>query len=260
MAAKLGCAQLTHRRWEIGVGERGKRPDIADLGHLQLVDMAAVVQLVTSQLVRIGDIAQRAGVSPGTVESWRGRYRDRFPAPVAPGPLWWWPHLVAAGFGRPGPKSRRGQNRRRGQDLRPAAKGDLQALLTVCAADPRAYGRRDAALLAVLLAGPLDYAEAIEADLDDYEAATGTLRVTHGSRRRLVGLDGNGRAALTAWLKIRLRLWEPDKDGRHPLFVWIYHGDRLSPRRLTISGVSRILTRRAHQAAALAATGPQRPR
>jgi hypothetical protein len=78
-------------RWQIGIGERGVHPVTTDPGHLQLVDIDAVVQLVTSQLVRRVDIAQRAGVRPGTVERWRDRYRDRFPAQVAPG-LWWWPH------------------------------------------------------------------------------------------------------------------------------------------------------------------------
>jgi integrase len=94
---------------------------------------------------------------------------------------------------------------------------------------------------------------ALDVDLYDYEAATGTLRVPDGRRsHRLVDLDESGRAALATWLNVRRRLRDPDKDGRHPLFVPIHSDGRLSPHRLTISGVSRILTRRARQAQLLA--------
>jgi Homeodomain-like domain len=87
-------------RWQLGIGESALQPFSGHPDDLEPVSLQAVVELVVSQLVRVADIAQRAGVSPGTVASWRSRYRDGFPAQVAPG-LWWWPDLVAAGFDRP---------------------------------------------------------------------------------------------------------------------------------------------------------------
>lgn len=140
-----------------------------------------------------------------------------------------------------------------GSTTRPAralTQGNLKALFEACAADPRAYGRRDAALLAVLYAGGLRRNEALQVDLDDYEPATGRLKVTHGKRhqQRPVYLDGGGRAALAAWLEVRGRLLEPDEDGRQPLFVSVPKGGRLSPRRLMVSRVNRIIGGRAHQA------------
>jgi site-specific recombinase XerD len=238
----------------VGIGEKGLRPVTTDSGHLQLVDMDALVQLVGGQLLRIVDIANRVGVPPETVGR-RLRYRDDSPAPVAPGPLWWWPHLVAAGFDRPQPWGRRGgpnaidrpqpRGRRGGAN---AIERDLEALLAVDTASTQVHGRRNTALLTVLHAG-LSYTEAIDVDLDDYDAATGALRVTHGRRpHQFVDLDGSARATLAAWVEVRRQLLEPDQDGRHPLFVSIHPDGRLSPRRLTISGVSRILSRRARQA------------
>jgi hypothetical protein len=87
-------------RWQLGAGEGPPEPFEGDPAEFNPVNLQAVVELVVSQLVRVVDIARRARVSPGTVESWRGRYRDSFPKQVAPG-LWWWPDLVAAGFDRP---------------------------------------------------------------------------------------------------------------------------------------------------------------
>lgn len=139
---------------------------------------------------------------------------------------------------------------------RAPTQGNLKALFKACAADPRAYGRRDAALLAVLYAGGLRCNEALEMDVGDYLPANGRLTVTHGKRhqQRLVYLDGGGQAALAAWLEVRERLRDQDEDGRYPLFVSIPKGGRLSPWRLMVSRVNRILGERAHQAGLSALT------
>jgi hypothetical protein len=86
-------------RWRLGIGEAAPQPFEGNPDQLEQVSLQAVVELVASQLVRVVDIAQRARVRPGTVEKWRSRYREDFPAQVRPG-LWWWPDLVAAGFDR----------------------------------------------------------------------------------------------------------------------------------------------------------------
>jgi site-specific recombinase XerD len=146
-----------------------------------------------------------------------------------------------------------------GRATKPAralTQGNLKALFKACAADPRTYGRRDAALLAVLYAGGLRCNEALELDVGDYTLANGRLNVEHGKRhqQRLVYLDNGGQDALAAWLEVRNLLQEPDEDGRHPLFVSIPKGGRLSAHRLMASRVNRILRERAHQAGLSALT------
>jgi len=47
---------------------------------------------MADDLVGVAEIARRAGVAWGTVQSWRRRHPD-FPAPAARldmGPVWWW--------------------------------------------------------------------------------------------------------------------------------------------------------------------------
>jgi hypothetical protein len=94
------------RRW-IGPSQPTPVPFEDDPSGLWPVEVGVVMRLVAGQLVRVADIARRARVKQGTVNSWRQRYPDQFPAPVVPGPpegpgpLWWWPDLVAAGFHQP---------------------------------------------------------------------------------------------------------------------------------------------------------------
>jgi hypothetical protein len=98
--ARILLVEADGARWQLGVGEAALQPFEGDPGSLEQVSLHVLVELVVSQLVRVADIAQRAGVRPGTVERWRSRFRDEFPRQVGPG-LWWWPDLVAAGFDRP---------------------------------------------------------------------------------------------------------------------------------------------------------------
>lgn len=87
--------------WQLGIGEAAPQAFRGDPRQLEPVDLHALIQLIASQLVRVVNIAERAQVSPVTVEKWRRRYPDQFPAPVNEVPQWWWPDLVAAGFDRP---------------------------------------------------------------------------------------------------------------------------------------------------------------
>ncbi len=51
-----------------------------------------MLQVLGETIVSMTEIAERAGTTPGTVRTWRGRHAD-FPAPladVASGPVWAW--------------------------------------------------------------------------------------------------------------------------------------------------------------------------
>lgn len=119
--------------------------------------------------------------------------------------------------------------------------GELRALFTSCAADPRPTGARDAAVLAVLFGAGLRRAEGAALDLDDYDAATGHLTVAGKGNRVRVAYCGDGsRAALQAWIQVR-------GDQAGPLLVAINKAGRIDPsgRRLTTAALYGILQRRA---------------
>lgn len=121
--------------------------------------------------------------------------------------------------------------------------GELRALFSVCADDPRASGARDAALLAILYAGGLRRSEAVSLDIDDYDGDSGELRVRFGKggRSRTVYAANGAKAALNAWLQAR-----GDEPG--PLLHPINKGGLIQRRRLSDQSVLGALRRRAKQA------------
>jgi hypothetical protein len=96
------------QRWSVPLG--GGAPWLVsdDLVGVRPVEVdSSLVRFVARDLVRVSDIAHRAGVTVDAVTRWRRDHRGTFPAPVIEGssPLFYWPDVVAAGFGgrrRPG--------------------------------------------------------------------------------------------------------------------------------------------------------------
>jgi integrase/recombinase XerD len=135
--------------------------------------------------------------------------------------------------------------------------GELHALFAVCAADPTWAGRRDAALLAVLVGAGLRRSEAVALDIGDYDPADGSLLVRHGkgNKARRCFLSGGARELLDAWLALCAKeqgFAQPaignEKERLRPLFVRIARGDHLSKERLADPSVRLILRRRCAQA------------
>jgi hypothetical protein len=77
---------------------------LAGLRPLQHLD-ATLVRVLAKDLVRVSDIADRAGVTTDAVTRWRRDHREAFPDPIIPG-WFYWPEVVAAGFGSPRPPGR----------------------------------------------------------------------------------------------------------------------------------------------------------
>ena len=138
----------------------------------------------------------------------------------------------------------RGQAAPRGRMLE---REEIAALLRACAADASPRGRRDAAILAVGLAGGLRRAEIAALDLADL-AADGRLAVRRGkgAKDRAVYLAGDALALLRVWAATR-------PPG--PLFVAISRTGRpLDDRRLTPAAVRYVLLARCAQAGVAPAT------
>lgn len=119
----------------------------------------------------------------------------------------------------------------------------ITALFAVCAAEPGPAGRRDAALLTVLVGAGLDRGEAAALSFADYEAATGRLRVRseRPGRARTIPLRRQARRALANWLAVRGR-------GAGPLLLPVDKGGTLRWRTLTDQAIYDILRRLARRA------------
>jgi integrase len=132
----------------------------------------------------------------------------------------------------------RGQAAPRGRML---ARAELAALLRACAADGGLRGRRDAALIALGVAGGLRRAELCALDLADLIDADDLVEV-----RVRRGKGGKARGVYVAGDAARLaRAWRESGAGRPALFVAISRtGRALDDRRLTPAAVRAILLRR----------------
>ena len=87
--------------------------------------------------------------------------------------------------------------------------GELEALCRACD-DGTNAGARDAAIVALMAGMGLRRAEAAAADVADYDAREGALRVRgKGDRARLAYAAPGARAALDAWLAVRGRARGP---------------------------------------------------
>jgi integrase len=113
-------------------------------------------------------------------------------------------------------------------------------LYAVCDADPAAAGRRDAALLAVLLDGGLRRAEAAELGVADVDRDRGYLIVRKGKGRkgREVQLTVNVATRAEAWATVAGR-----RTG--PLFMAVGRTGRVGKRPLTGRPVATMLAKRA---------------
>jgi site-specific recombinase XerD len=90
---------------------------------------------------------------------------------------------------------------------RALAEQELAALLEACAADTTAFGRRDAAIIAVMYSTTLRRSEAAALQLRDYSPRERSLKVVKGKGRkdRLVYLADGAVEALETWLDVRGR-------------------------------------------------------
>jgi integrase/recombinase XerD len=83
------------------------------------------------------------------------------------------------------------------------SQAELQAIFTVCSADAHPEGRRDAAVVAVLLGAGLRREEAARLDVEDLEASAIRVRRGKGDIDRLAPLTAGVRAWIDAWLDVR---------------------------------------------------------
>ncbi|MES2347818.1 MAG: tyrosine-type recombinase/integrase [Pseudomonadota bacterium] len=112
----------------------------------------------------------------------------------------------------------------RGERLAPGRaldKGEVAALLDACSRDESPAGRRDAAIIALLFAAGLRRSEAATVRVEDYDPATGELRVIgKGDKQRAVWLTNGAVAAIEDWLEVR-------GLAPGPMLIGIYKSGRM---------------------------------
>ena len=114
------------------------------------------------------------------------------------------------------------------------------ALFTACAADPTPAGRRDAAVLSVLLYGGLRRAEAAALHVEDVDGQRMMITVRRGKGRkaRTVPLLPRTAALVTAWMQAARR-------PAGPLFTTVLRGGQAGRRPLTGRPIAALLAKRA---------------
>ncbi len=119
---------------------------------------------------------------------------------------------------------------------------EITALLRACTKDSTPAGARDAAMIALwAVAGPRR-AEIVNLDVDDYEPATGAMRIWagKGQSKRTVYVANGAKAAIDDWLVVRGTV-----PG--PLFVPVHHSGKMRISRMTPQAAYGILRKRARQ-------------
>ena len=96
----------------------------------------------------------------------------------------------------------------RGQRLpggRSLGSSDVRKLQKVCQMDKTSAGKRDHALIALMLATGLRRSEVIAINIDDYDARTGALTIQSGkgNKQRSVHLNTKSRQVVRQWLMAR---------------------------------------------------------
>ena len=118
---------------------------------------------------------------------------------------------------------------------------EIAALYSACLDDKTPKGVRDAAMISILMAG-LRRSEAVNLDLEDFDAKTSglTIRRGKGMKDRITYLPEGATAAVEDWLAIR-----GDEPG--PLLYPVDKAGRITLRRLTDQAVMFVLQKLAQQ-------------
>ena len=129
----------------------------------------------------------------------------------------------------------------KGRDIRPV---ELENLLSVCAADKSAAGRRDAAIIAIAAASGARRAELASIRTEDVRHENGlTIIRVIGKRdkEREIYLHNGAQSALADWLAVR-------GDHRGAIFAPIDKAGRVACASMTTTAMHLILAKRAKEA------------
>lgn len=126
---------------------------------------------------------------------------------------------------------------------RSLTRNDIQKLLRVCKRDKSATGKRDLALLTLLLCTGLRRSELVALNVDDFDSKTGLLVVQSGkgNKQRQIYLNADSRPAIRQWQQAR-----GNQQGK--LFNPINKAGQIVNQALSGQAIYQIVQQRAEQA------------
>ncbi len=126
---------------------------------------------------------------------------------------------------------------------RALSKGELTALMEVCAQDQSIAGIRDAAMIALMYGAGLRRSEVVALDLEHLELVSGALNIksAKGGKDRTTYLSGGALLVVSDWVMVRGT--EPG-----PLLCPINKGGKIKFSRLNSQGIFDVLVKRGRQA------------
>ncbi len=124
----------------------------------------------------------------------------------------------------------------------------IHDLMTVCAADPRPQGLRDAAIIAILYGSGMRKSESVNLDLAQVDFAERSLQVMGKGNKQLIKYaPGWVFAKLEAWLELRRSLLPAGQEDDGFLFNRIRRGSHISRERITKHAIYYIARQRGAQ-------------
>jgi integrase/recombinase XerD len=100
------------------------------------------------------------------------------------------------------PKPKQGAQPTKAKEAKEFSAAEVEALMT-CHDTSTLLGKRDRAMVALVLATGLRISAASELPYADYEPVTGVVDTVDKRRRRLAHVNGTGKRALREWLRVR---------------------------------------------------------
>lgn len=122
---------------------------------------------------------------------------------------------------------------------------EVKKLYRACTQDKSAAGKRDCAIISIMLATGLRRSEVVNINIDDYNTRTGQLNIQagKGNKQRTAYLNAESRKIVKQWLNTQIK-----QNNQGSLFNPITKTGSLQNRKLSSHAVYDIIQQRAKQA------------
>ena len=134
---------------------------------------------------------------------------------------------------------------------RSLSKQEIKKLYRACTQDKTAAGKRDHAIIAIMLATGIRRSEAISIKLEDYNKRTGQLNIQNGkgNKQRTAYLNTESRRVVKLWLGTKEKqVRKANQENNEKIFNPITKTGSIQNRQLSSHSIYEIIRHRAEQA------------
>ena len=127
---------------------------------------------------------------------------------------------------------------------------EIKKLYRACTQDKTAAGKRDHAILTIMLATGIRRSEVIAINIEDYSTRTGLLNIQSGkgNKQRTAYINVESRKIVKQWLNVRCAGEQEDTNNGVSLFNPITKTGSIQNRQLSSHAIYEIIRHRAEQA------------